>query len=125
MLKIDQLSKHFIMHIRNDAKIEGFDGISFAVQAGELVGICREVHAMGKDVMTYTGYTYEKLLDMAASDPDVAALLDATDVLVDGPFVLSERSLELDFRGSRNQRLIDLNRTRAAGEVVLCTPPEW
>ena len=73
----------------------------------------------------YTGYTYEKLLDMAASDPDVAALLDATDVLVDGPFVLSERSLELDFRGSRNQRLIDLNRTRAAGEVVLYTPPEW
>ena len=39
MLKIDQLSKHFIMHIRNDAKIEGFDGISFAVQAGELVAI--------------------------------------------------------------------------------------
>ena len=39
MWKIDQLSKHFIMHIRNDAKIEGFDGISFAVQAGELVAI--------------------------------------------------------------------------------------
>ena len=77
------------------------------------------------NVWTYTGYTYEKLLDMAASDPDVAALLDATDVLVDGPFVLSERSLELDFCGSRNQRLIDLAKTRAAGEIVRYTPPEW
>ena len=57
--------------------------------------------------------------------PTWPLLLDATDVLVDGPFVLSERSLELDFRGSRNQRLIDLNRTRAAGEIVLYTPPEW
>ena len=74
---------------------------------------------------TYTGYLYEKLLEMAKTDAAVGALLDATDVLVDGPFVLSERSLELDFRGSRNQRLIDLNRTRAAGEIVLYTPPEW
>ena len=62
---------------------------------------------------------------MAASDPDVAALLDATDVLVDGPFVLSERSRELDFCGSRNQRLIDLAKTRAAGEIVRYTPPQW
>ena len=94
-------------------------------QAAACAELARRAHARGLNVWTYTGYTYEQLLDMAASDPDVAALLDATDVLVDGPFVLSERSLELDFRGSRNQRLIDLGKTRAAGEIVLYTPPEW
>lgn len=94
-------------------------------QAAACAELARRAHARGLNVWTYTGYTYEKLRDMAASDPDVSALLDATDVLVDGPFVLSERSLELDFRGSRNQRLIDLGKTRAAGEIVLYTTPEW
>ena len=119
MLKIDQLSKHFIMHIRNDAKIEGFDGISFAVQAGELVGICREVHAMGKDVMTYTGYTYEELLEMQKTDEGVRQLLEETDTLVDGRFILAQRDLTLIYKGSRNQRIIDMNRTRAEGKLVL------
>lgn len=116
-----------------EAKFSGnplLDGVTLTggepfCQAAACAELARRAHARGLNVWTYTGYTYEKLLDMAASDPDVAALLDATDVLVDGPFVLSERSLELDFRGSRNQRLIDLNRTRAAGEIVLYTPPEW
>ena len=46
-------------------------------------------------------------------------MLDDIDVLVDGPFVLSERSLELRFRGSRNQRVIDMKRTRETGAVAL------
>ena len=52
-------------------------------------------------------------------------LLALLDVLVDGRFVQAEHDISLRFRGSRNQRLIDLNRTRAAGEIVLYTPPEW
>ena len=46
------------------------------LQAGELVGICREVHAMGKDVMTYTGYTYEELLEMQKTDEGIRQLLE-------------------------------------------------
>ncbi|MDY2655763.1 MAG: anaerobic ribonucleoside-triphosphate reductase activating protein [Candidatus Limiplasma sp.] len=94
-------------------------------QAAACAELARRAHARGLNVWTYTGYTYEKLTEIAASDPDVAALLAVTDVLVDGPFLLSERSLELDFRGSRNQRLIDLNQTRATGAVTLYAPPEW
>ena len=52
-------------------------------------------------------------------------LLDQTDVLVDGPFVLAQRSLDLLFCGSRNQRVIDLPQTRERGEVVRYAPPEW
>lgn len=69
------------------------------------------------NVWTYTGYTWEALWEENA--PEKIALLKETDVLVDGPFLLAERSLELQFCGSRNQRLIDVKKSLAAGEVVL------
>ena len=72
----------------------------------------------------YSGYTFEALL--AKGDPQQLELLRSCDVLVDGPFLLAERSLELKFRGSRNQRLIDLKKTFENGNVpVLWTPPAW
>ena len=55
----------------------------------------------------------------------MAALLTEADVLVDGRFVLAERSLELSYCGSRNQRVIDLNQTRRTGEIVLYSEPAW
>ena len=79
----------------------------------------------GLNVWTYTGYLYEQLLERAKTEPAVEALLDATDVLVDGPFLLAERSLELEFCGSRNQRLIDVSKTRATGTVTLYRAEAW
>ena len=89
------------------------------LQAVKLVGICREVHAMGKDVMTYTGYTYEELMEMQKTDEGIRQLLEETDTLVDGRFILAQRDLTLIYKGSRNQRIIDMNRTRAEGKLVL------
>ena len=64
------------------------------LQAGELVGICREVHAMGKDVMTYTGYTYEELMEMQKTDEGIRQLLEETTGL---PVVLwDERRTTID-----------------------------
>ena len=80
-------------------------------------------HASGLNVWCYTGYTWEKL--MADCDPARMALLGQVNVLVDGPFVLAERSLELQFCGSRNQRLIDVQRSLAAGEVVRWEAKKW
>ena len=79
--------------------------------------------ARGLNVWAYSGSTYEALLEKG--DGDIRRLLAACDVLVDGPFVQSRRSLELDFRGSANQRLIDLGRTRQTGEVTLWQRPAW
>ncbi len=79
--------------------------------------------AAGLNVWCYTGYTWERLQEEA--NPDRMALLEAVDVLVDGPFVLAERSLELNFCGSRNQRLIDVPKTRVAGEIVLWQAKKW
>lgn len=67
--------------------------------------------------MVYTGYLYEQLLAM--KDPFVQRLLELADMLVDGPFILAERNLTLQYRGSENQRVIDLKKTKEAGEIVL------
>jgi len=96
-----------------------------AEQAEACAELAHRAHARGLNVWTYTGSTLEKLLARAQNDPSLQRLLDETDVLVDGPFILAERSLELDFRGSRNQRLIDMNQTRRNGAITLYIPPEW
>lgn len=89
-------------------------------QPEPLAHLARLVHGTDKDVVVYTGYTYEELLDLPS--PGVKALLDETDLLVDGPFIEAKRNLELSFRGSENQRLIDLKRTRTSGQVALWEP---
>ena len=73
--------------------------------------------AQGLNVWCYTGDTVEHLLKNCA--PDVMAALEHVDVLVDGPFILEQKSLDLRFRGSRNQRLINMPATLKAGKAVL------
>jgi len=96
-----------------------------AEQAAPCAELARRAHQKGLNVWTYTGSTLEKLNERAKDDPALRQLLDETDVLVDGPFILAQRSLELDFCGSKNQRLIDMNESRRQGKIVLWTPPEW
>lgn len=92
-------------------------------QAKACCHLAQETHQLGLNVWCYTGYTYEVLVQ--ENDPARMALLDEVDVLVDGPFLLAQRSLELKFCGSRNQRLIDVKKTRAAGDIVLWQMPTW
>ena len=87
--------------------------------------LARRAHARGLNVWTFSGYTYEHLMEMAKTNDDFADLLHETDVLVDGPFVLTLRSLDLLFAGSKNQRLIDLQKTRETGTITLYQPPQW
>ena len=70
------------------------------------------------NVWSYSGWTFEQLLEKAKTEPDVMRLLNTVDVLVDGPFILSQRTLELRFRGSRNQRLIDVKASLESGRAV-------
>lgn len=75
-----------------------------------------------KDIWMYTGYSYEDLLPGGIRHYDVTdEIMNAIDVLVDGRFLLGEKDITLRFRGSRNQRLIDMKRTRQEGQVVLWT----
>ncbi|GAA4626003.1 anaerobic ribonucleoside-triphosphate reductase activating protein [Cellulomonas oligotrophica] len=85
----------------------------------DVVGRLRAAHGRAKDVWCWTGYTFEELLaEVAAGQDDKAALLAELDVLVDGRFEIAERDLTLAFRGSRNQRVLDVPRSLAAGRAV-------
>lgn len=100
------------------------DGVTFSggeplCQPEAFYKLAVEVKKRNLNIMTYTGYTYEELQEMGQKDHWVADLLSLTDLLVDGRFVEEERDLTLLFRGSRNQRVIDMNLTREKGEVTL------
>ncbi|MCT1904383.1 anaerobic ribonucleoside-triphosphate reductase activating protein [Oceanobacillus sojae] len=75
-------------------------------QAKAAANVARQLKAHGKNIWAYTGWTIEQLLKN--KDPDQLELLKYVDVLVDGPFILAERDLTLSFRGSRNQRIIEM-----------------
>ena len=94
-----------------------FSGGEPFCQADALVPIAEAIKENGKHLMIYTGYLLEHLQQM--QDKAVKRLLELADVIVDGPFVLAEKNLTLSFRGSENQRVIDMVKTRKAGEVVL------
>ena len=85
-----------------------FSGGEPFLWAHELASIGRAARGRGMNVMTYTGYLWEELLEMAESDVGVRELLTVTNYLVDGPFVLEKRDLTLLYRGSGNQRILDI-----------------
>lgn len=98
------------------------DGITLSggdpfMQSIPCLELAKGAHKLGLNVWTYTGYTWEALWE--ENDPEKIALLKETDVLVDGPFLLAERSLELRYKGSKNQRTIDVKKSLETGEVVL------
>lgn len=101
------------------------DGITFSggepfEQAADCAVIARQAREQGINVWTYTGYTFEQLYEKMKSDVGAEELLKLTDVLVDGRFVLAQKSYDVAWRGSRNQRLIDVPKSLTAGSAV-----EW
>ena len=79
-----------------------------------LLSLLKGVKALGLDLWCYTGYTYEQII----SDPRLLPMLDYIDVVVDGPFMLPLRDTSLIFKGSSNQRLIDVRKT-GQGKISL------
>ena len=93
-------------------------GAGMVLQAEPLAELGEKLKADGYHLMSYSGWTFEQLLAKSEKEPQVKRLLGLLDVLVDGRFVLAERSLELKFRGSRNQRLINVPESLAQGKAV-------
>lgn len=97
-------------------------GITFSggepfMQPAPLARLAREIHRRGMDVWCYTGFTLEEL--NARRNPATDALLREIDILVDGKFREELRDLTLHFRGSSNQRVIDMNVWRKTGQIRL------
>ncbi|MFR8316891.1 MAG: anaerobic ribonucleoside-triphosphate reductase activating protein [Catenibacillus sp.] len=88
-------------------------GITFSggepfVQPQPLCILARLVKGAGKNIVVYSGYTFEQLKAMGEKNPAVLELLGLCDTLIDGPFIEEQKDLDLLFRGSQNQRIIDL-----------------
>lgn len=106
-------------------RARGIDGVTFSggepfEQAAGLAGLAEGVRRLGLDLVLYSGFTFEALLKKGKNDPLIRRLLEAGTLLVDGPYIRAERDLALPFRGSRNQRLIDLPCSMKKGAAV-----EW
>ncbi len=69
-------------------------------------------------LMSYTGYTFEQLMEMAKKDENINKFLNLLDIIIDGKFILSQRSLELKYKGSKNQRTIDVQESIKQGRAV-------
>ena len=100
------------------------DGVTFSggepmSQPEAFYNLAEAIKERGLNLIIYTGYTYEELQKLGESRPAVRKLLELTDLLIDGRFVLEQRDLSLLFRGSRNQRVIDMNQTRESGKLTL------
>ena len=108
-----------LAEIRKNPLLTGvtFSGGEPFCQPEPLLAIAKYCHAHGLDVWSYSGYTLEEL--KAKYDPVVDELLREIDVLVDGDYRESLRDLTLMFRGSSNQRVIDMNATRKQHRLVL------
>lgn len=85
-------------------------------QAAALAELAKRLkEETGKSIWIYSGYLLEQIL----ADQQKKALLELCDVLVDGPFVEEKKGLNLRFKGSENQRILDVKKSLAAGEAVL------
>lgn len=91
-------------------------------QAEGFARLAKLLKGRGYEVASYTGYTFEALLTGTNAQK---TLLKSLDILIDGPFLMAERSLELNFRGSRNQRIINVQKSLEKGEVVMETSGRW
>lgn len=93
-------------------------------QARALAELARQFRNNGvDDVACYTGYVVEDLLDGKVDG--ACELLRQLDVLVDGPFVQEQRCYDAKFKGSANQRVIDVKETLKQGRTVLCEDERW
>ena len=99
-----------------------FSGGEPFVQAAGFAKLARLLKEKGYEVASYSGYTFEQLL---TGTPEQQELLSTIDVLIDGPFLMAEKTLEATFRGSRNQRIIDVPKSLAAGAAVCITSGRW
>ena len=103
-------------------KLEGQDGVTFSggdpmFQPKACFILAKKIHELGMNVWAYTGFTYEEL--RRSENKDIHDFLSEIDVLIDGKFDINKKSMDLKFRGSSNQRLIDMNKTRERRKLTL------
>ena len=96
--------------------LSGGEPFDQAADCASLAAVARE---KGLNVWVFTGKTFEELIDIDGSNSDIMKLLKQTDVLVDGRYIADERTLSLKWCGSKNQRVIDVQKSLITGKGEL------
>ena len=99
-----------------------FSGGEPFAQAAAFAKLAKLLKENGYEVASYSGYTFEELLNGSDAQKE---LLSSIDVLIDGRFVMAQKSLEIAFRGSRNQRILDVKKSLAEGKAVETASKRW
>ena len=104
--------------------LEGQDGITFSggdplYQVEACLEIAKYIKSKKMTIWCYTGFTYEGLISLSKNNPKIIEFLKTIDVLIDGPFMLEQKSLDCVFRGSKNQRIIDTRESLKNKKVCL------
>jgi len=104
--------------------LEGQDGITFSggdplYQVEACLELAKYIKTKKMNIWCYTGFTYEGLISLSKNNPKIKEFLKTIDVLIDGPFILEEKSLDCVFRGSKNQRIIDTKESLKNKKVCL------
>ena len=111
------------------SELEFQNGVTFSggdpfFQPEACAKIAKHIQSLGMNVWCYTGFLFEDLLKASAKKKAIMDFLSNIDILVDGPFVISKRSYSAKFRGSSNQRIIDVKKSLEEGTVVLALQDE-
>ena len=116
----DTTTERLLAEIRKNPMLKGstLSGGDPFVQPEAMAELAEEAHKLGLNVVTYTGYTIEELLNGLEGHPGWRRLLEQSDTLVDGRFILEQKSMLLKFRGSKNQRVIDPRASLEQGRAV-------
>ncbi|QGG47931.1 anaerobic ribonucleoside-triphosphate reductase activating protein [Heliorestis convoluta] len=99
------------------------DGVTFSggepfLQAQAFALLGQKIRARGMHLIIYTGYTFEQIIALAEHERSYLDLLEQANWLIDGLFREEEKDLSLPFRGSRNQRIIDVKESIRTGNVI-------
>ena len=98
------------------------DGITLSggdpfCQVEPCIELAQAAHKLGINVWAYSGWTYEEIM----ADENMSKLAKEVDVLIDGPFILAQKTLDKRFMGSKNQRAIDIKKSLEAGAPIELT----
>lgn len=105
-------------------ELVGQDGVTFSggdpfYQVEACLELAKYIKSKKMNIWCYTGFTYESLISLSKNNPKIKEFLKTIDVLIDGPFILEQKSLDCAFRGSKNQRIIDTRESLKNKKVCL------
>ena len=105
-------------------KLKNQDGLTFSggdpmCQPEACLELAKFAKEIGLNIWCYTGYTYEQLIVLSKTKPSIKKFLEYIDILIEGKFILEEKSNDILFRGSKNQRIIDVKKSLAENKVCL------